>query len=96
MGPLMYPCDGHMVYEYSFIVDLDILSPLVQQVFRFRQLQERYGSLGLFAAVLSRENENKTQCKKKLSSPRALKGFLGCSQSFVPYYHGPRSIHVFI
>ena len=45
-------CDGHMVYEYSFLVDLDILSPLVQLVFSFGQLHARYGSLGLFAIVL--------------------------------------------
>ena len=35
MGPLMYLYDGHVVYEYSFLVDLDILSPLVQLVFSF-------------------------------------------------------------
>ena len=29
IGPLMYFCDGLTVYEYSFLVDLDILSPLV-------------------------------------------------------------------
>ena len=36
MGPLMYLCDGQMVYEYSFLVDLDISSPLVKLVFSFR------------------------------------------------------------
>ena len=35
MGPLMYLYDGHIVYEYSFHVYLDILSPLVQLVFIF-------------------------------------------------------------
>ena len=57
----MYISDGLMVYEYSFLVDLDILSPLVQLVFSFRQLQDIYGSLGLLAIDLPRENENKTQ-----------------------------------
>ena len=57
----MYLCDGHMVYEYSFLVDLDIMSPLVQLVFSFRGLQDIYGSLGLFATTLPGENENKTQ-----------------------------------
>ena len=52
MGPLMYFYDGHMVYKYSFLVDFGILSPLVQLVFNFRQLQDKYGSLGLFAADL--------------------------------------------
>ena len=61
MGPLMYLCDGHMVNEYSFLVDLDILSPLVQLVFSFRQLQDRYGSLGLLAADLPWKNGNKAQ-----------------------------------
>ena len=51
MGPLMYLCDGNMVYEYSFLVDLDIMSPLVQLVFGFGQLQERYGYLRHFAVV---------------------------------------------
>ena len=60
----MYICDGLMVSEHSFLVDLDILSLLVQLVFRFGQLQDKYGSLGPFAIVLPRENENKTQCKK--------------------------------
>ena len=32
---LMYFCDELMGYEYSFLVDLDILSPLVQLVFSF-------------------------------------------------------------
>ena len=59
MGPLMYLCDGHTVYEYLFLVD--ILSPLVQLVFNFGQLQGKYGSLGIFAANLPWENENKTQ-----------------------------------
>ena len=44
MGAVMYLCDGHVVYEYSFLVDLDILSPLVQPVFSFGQLQVRYKS----------------------------------------------------
>ena len=57
----MYLCDGHMVYEYSFLVDLDILSPLVQLVFSFRQLHDIYGSSWPFAAVLLGENENKTE-----------------------------------
>ena len=35
MGFLMYLCDGHIVYEYSSLVDLDILSPLVQLLFSF-------------------------------------------------------------
>ena len=39
--------DVLMGYEYSFLVDLDILSPLVQLVFSFRQEQDRYGSFGL-------------------------------------------------
>ena len=60
----MYLCDGHIVYEHSFLIDLDILSPLVQLVFSFRQLQDIYGSLGLSTTVLPGENENKTQCKK--------------------------------
>ena len=30
MGLLMYFYYGHIVYEYSYLVDLDILSPLVQ------------------------------------------------------------------
>ena len=64
MDPLTYLFYGHMVYEHSILVDLDIMSPLVQLVFCFMQLQGRYGSLGLFAAVLPGENENKTQCKK--------------------------------
>ena len=64
MGPLMYLYDEHIVYEYSFLVDLDFLSPLMQLVFNFRKLQDIYGSLGLFAAVFLRENENKTKCKK--------------------------------
>ena len=55
MGPLMYLCDGHMVYEYSFLVDLDILSPLVQLVFSFGQLHERYGSFRHFVADLPSE-----------------------------------------
>ena len=29
-------CDEHMVYEYSFIVDLDFLSPLEHSVFQFQ------------------------------------------------------------
>ena len=62
MGPLMYLCDGHIVSEYSFLVDLDILSPLVYLVFSFEQLQDRYGSLGLLAKDLTWENEDKTQC----------------------------------
>ena len=31
--PFDVSCDEHMVYEYSFIVDLDILSPLEHLVF---------------------------------------------------------------
>ena len=38
MGPLMYIYDGHMVYEYSFLVDLDILSPLMHSVFSVKNL----------------------------------------------------------
>ena len=56
----MYLCDGHIVYEYSFLVDLDILSPLVQMVFIIGQLQERYGSFRHFAADLPWEIRNKT------------------------------------
>ena len=63
MGYVIYLCDGHMVYEYSFLVDLDNLSPLVQLVFNFRQLQDICGSLGLFATSLPKENENKAQKK---------------------------------
>ena len=40
-------CDEHMVYEYLFLVDLDILSLLVQLVFSFGQVQDKYGSLGI-------------------------------------------------
>ena len=54
----MYLCDGHIVYEYSFLVDLAILSPLVQLVFNFGQLQDIYGSFGLFAADLPWEIKN--------------------------------------
>ena len=43
----MYISDGLMVYEYSFLVDLDILSPLMQLVSSFRQAQDRYGSFGI-------------------------------------------------
>ena len=64
MGPLTYLCDGHMVYGYSFLVDLDILSPLVQVVFSFEQLQERYGSCSLFAAILPKENKIKHSVDK--------------------------------
>ena len=67
-SPLTYLCDGHMVYEYSFLVDLDILSPLVQLVFSFRQLHDIYGSSWPFAAVLLGENETKTKCKKIMFS----------------------------
>ena len=52
MGPLMYLYYEPIVYEYSFLVDLDILSLLVQLVFSFEQLQERYGSFGHFVADL--------------------------------------------
>ena len=34
--PFDVSCDEHMVYEYSFIVDLDILSPLEHSVFQFQ------------------------------------------------------------
>ena len=54
MGPLMYLYDGHIVYEYSFLVDLSILSPLVQLVFSFRQVQDRYGSLGILQQICHR------------------------------------------
>ena len=64
MEPLMYLCDGHMVYEYSFLVDLDILSPLVQLVFSFRKWQDRYGSLGFLVVDLPGENGNKAQWRK--------------------------------
>ena len=37
--------------EYSFLVDLDILSLLVRSVFSVGQLQERYGSFRQFVAV---------------------------------------------
>ena len=57
----MYISVGLMVYEYSFLADLDILSPLVQLVFSFKKAQDGYGSLSLLAADLPRENENKTQ-----------------------------------
>ena len=50
MGPLMYLCDGHIVYKYSFLVNLDILSPLVQLGFSIGHLQERYGSFTHFVA----------------------------------------------
>ena len=95
MGPLMYLCDGHIVYEYSFLVDLNILSPLMQLIFSFGKLQDRHGSLGLFAADLPWEDENKIVCRA-MRSPRAPEGILGCSQSIVPYYHGARSISVVI
>ena len=62
-GALMYLCDGHILYGYSFLVDLDILSTLVQLVFSFGKLQEIYGSFRNFATDLPRENKNKTQCK---------------------------------
>ena len=61
MGPLMYLCDGHMVYEYSFLVDLDISSPLVQLVFSFRQEKDRYGSMSFLATDLPVKNGNKAQ-----------------------------------
>ena len=38
MGPLTYIFYEHMVYEYSFLVDLDILSSLMQSVFSFEHL----------------------------------------------------------
>ena len=60
-----YDMDGAfdvlMGYEYSFLVDLDILSPLVQLVFSFRRAQDRYGSLGFLAANLPGKNGNKAQ-----------------------------------
>ena len=55
MGSLMYLCDGHMVYDYSFLVYLDILIPLVQLIFSFKKLQDIYGSLGLLATYLPRK-----------------------------------------
>ena len=61
MGPLMYLCDGHMAYEYSFLVYLEILILLVLLVFRFKQLHDIYGSIGLLVAYFPGENENKTQ-----------------------------------
>ena len=45
-----------MVYEYSFLVDLDILSPLGLLVFNFGQLKDRYGSLGLLAVDMPGES----------------------------------------
>ena len=41
---LTYIFYGHMVYEYSFLVDLDILSSLIQSVFSFGHLQVIYRS----------------------------------------------------
>ena len=61
MGPLMYFCDGLMGYEYSFLVDLDILSPLMPLVFSFRRARDRYGFLGFLAADLPGKNGNKAQ-----------------------------------
>ena len=52
MGPLLYFFYGHMVYGYSFLVDLDSLSPLVHSVFSFRHLYLIYGPVHHFAAVL--------------------------------------------
>ena len=52
MGPLMYLYDGHVVYEYSFLVDLYIMNSLVQVVSSFGQLQKRYGSFKYFAMNL--------------------------------------------
>ena len=66
MGPLMYFCDGLMGYEYSFLVDLDILNPLVQLVFSFGRAQDRYGSLVFLAADLPGKNGNKTQWRKNV------------------------------
>ena len=39
MGPLTYIVYGHMVYGYSFLVELDILIPLVNSVFQFHALK---------------------------------------------------------
>ena len=61
MGPLMYFCDGLMGCEYSFLVDLDTLRPLVQLVFIFRRAQDRYAYLGFLAADLPGKNGNKAQ-----------------------------------
>ena len=61
MGLMMYLCDGHSVYDYSFLVYLDILSPLVQLVFSFRRARERYGSLGFLAEDFPGKNGNKAQ-----------------------------------
>ena len=52
IGSLMYLCDGHIGCEYSFLVGLDILSPLGQLVFSFGQLQEIYGSFEHFTTDL--------------------------------------------
>ena len=64
IGPLLYFCDGLMGYEYSFLVDLAILSPLVQLVFSFRRAHDRYWSLGFLATNLPRKNGNKAQWRK--------------------------------
>ena len=61
MGPLMYLCDGHIRCEYSFLVHLDILCPLLQLVFSFGQLQERYGSFKNFATDWPWGIKNRTQ-----------------------------------
>ena len=58
----MYLCDGDIVYKYSFIFYLDIMSLLVHLVFSLESLQDMYVSLGDFATDLPWENENKTQC----------------------------------
>ena len=51
MGPLTYIFYGHMVYWYSFLMDLDIISSLIQPVFGFGNLQMRYGWFYQFATV---------------------------------------------
>ena len=51
MGPLTYILDGEMVYGYSFLVDLDIPSPLMHSVFSFRNLHWIYASIYQFVVV---------------------------------------------
>ena len=55
MWPLTYLYDGHMVYGYSFLVDLDILNPLVRSIFSFGQLQERCGLSGFLQQIFPRK-----------------------------------------
>ena len=42
-GPFDISLDGHMVYEYSFLVELDILCPLVRLVFSLGTSTACYG-----------------------------------------------------